>query len=110
MKYPPQGYERVGQWRQVVEQPLVAIGGVDLERAQGCVRQGADSICVVSAVTKASDLPAAVGAWQRVFKQQPSSSSSSQATIQVGGQLPHTASPPPRRRGRLPRPGHHVSH
>ncbi|EHL99903.1 thiamine-phosphate diphosphorylase [Acetobacteraceae bacterium AT-5844] len=52
MPWRPQGLERLGTWRQRLGgRPLVAIGGITLERAPGCVAAGADSVAVVSDVT-----------------------------------------------------------
>jgi thiamine-phosphate pyrophosphorylase len=52
MPWAPQGLDRLGQWkRRIGDLPLVAIGGITLERAPGCLRAGADSVAVVSDVT-----------------------------------------------------------
>jgi len=48
MKYPPQGLDRIREWKQRIACPLVAIGGITLERAPGVIQAGADSIAVVS--------------------------------------------------------------
>ena len=51
MPWAPQGLERLGQWkRRIGALPLVAIGGITLERAPGCLRAGADCVAVVSDV------------------------------------------------------------
>jgi len=51
MKWKPQGVEKVGRWKQRLGQiPLVAIGGLTVERAPAVYAQGADSICVVTDV------------------------------------------------------------
>ncbi|MCG7361085.1 thiamine phosphate synthase [Roseomonas sp. ACRSG] len=52
MPWAPQGLPRVGEWkRRVGALPLVAIGGITLERAPGCLAAGADCVAVVSDVT-----------------------------------------------------------
>ena len=49
MPFAPQGLERIRTWkRRIGELPLVAIGGITLERAQGCRDAGADCVAVVS--------------------------------------------------------------
>jgi thiamine-phosphate pyrophosphorylase len=52
MRFAPQGLARVGEWKRLVGGiPLVAIGGITLERAPDVFAAGADSIAVVSDVT-----------------------------------------------------------
>ncbi len=49
MPFAPQGLARIGDWkRRVGVLPLVAIGGITLERAPGCLDAGADCVAVVS--------------------------------------------------------------
>ncbi len=48
MKYPPQGLARIGEWKRLAACPLVAIGGITLERATAVFAAGADSIAVVT--------------------------------------------------------------
>jgi thiamine-phosphate pyrophosphorylase len=48
MKVPPQGLERIGEWKTRIACPLVAIGGITLERAPAVFRAGADSIAVIT--------------------------------------------------------------
>lgn len=56
MPWAPQGLERLGEWkRRVGKRPLVAIGGITLERARLCLQAGADSVAVVTDVVRAPD-------------------------------------------------------
>lgn len=49
MAFGPQGLPRIGEWKQRIGAlPLVAIGGITLERAPGCLEAGADCVAVVS--------------------------------------------------------------
>ena len=49
MPFAPQGLARIGEWKQRAGWlPLVAIGGITLERARGCFDAGADCVAVVS--------------------------------------------------------------
>ncbi|MEP3277121.1 MAG: thiamine phosphate synthase [Stappiaceae bacterium] len=52
MTWAPQGLEKIGIWKQRVSCPLIAIGGITLERAPGVFAAGADSICVVTDVLR----------------------------------------------------------
>jgi thiamine-phosphate pyrophosphorylase len=64
MRFAPQGLARIGQWKRRIGQvPLVAIGGITLERAPSVFAAGADSIAVVSDVTQNKDPDARVRAW-----------------------------------------------
>jgi thiamine-phosphate pyrophosphorylase len=52
MRFGPQGLDRIGEWkRRLGSIPLVAIGGITLERGPGVFAAGADTIAVVSDVT-----------------------------------------------------------
>ena len=64
MRFAPQGLERIGEWkRRIGAIPLVAIGGITLERAPGVFAVGADSIAVVSDVTQNVDPDRRVRDW-----------------------------------------------
>ncbi|KRB62827.1 thiamine-phosphate pyrophosphorylase [Rhizobium sp. Root708] len=52
MKWAPQGLERLHHWRSLVgDLPLVAIGGLNLDRIDGVFEHGADSAAVVTDIT-----------------------------------------------------------
>jgi thiamine-phosphate pyrophosphorylase len=56
MRFAPQGLETIGEWkRRIGALPLVAIGGINLERAPGVLAAGADSIAVVTDVLRNPD-------------------------------------------------------
>ena len=60
MAFAPQGLETIGVWkRRVGAIPLVAIGGLDVERAKLCLAAGADVVSVVSDITLNPDPEAA---------------------------------------------------
>ncbi|HVB90021.1 MAG TPA: thiamine phosphate synthase, partial [Beijerinckiaceae bacterium] len=62
--FAPQGLERIGVWRRLIgARPLVAIGGVTLERAPLCLAAGADSVAMVSDVVRHPDPHARAQAW-----------------------------------------------
>lgn len=64
MRFAPQGIGRVTEWKQRVGAvPLVAIGGITLERARPIYAAGADSIAVVSDVTQSADPDRRVRDW-----------------------------------------------
>jgi thiamine-phosphate pyrophosphorylase len=52
MAFAPQGLEKIGVWkRRIGGVPLVAIGGLDVERAKLCLAAGADIVSVVTDIT-----------------------------------------------------------
>ncbi len=53
------GPEMISRVKNAVKQPIVAIGGINRSNIQDVVRAGADSVCVVSAITFADDPKAA---------------------------------------------------
>lgn len=61
MPYEPVGLERLKLWApQAAPYPVVAIGGISLERLPGVLACGVDGVAVVSAVTLAADPEQAV--------------------------------------------------
>jgi thiamine-phosphate pyrophosphorylase len=49
MKWAPQGLARIGEWKgRIGGLPLVAIGGITPERADGVLAVGADSVAVIT--------------------------------------------------------------
>ena len=64
MAFGPQGLERIGEWKKLVgARPLVAIGGITLERAPLCLAAGADIVSVVTDITLDADPDARARAW-----------------------------------------------
>jgi len=64
MPFPPQGLERVSEWKRLVgDRPLVAIGGLNPERARQCLDAGADVVAVVNDVLGATDPAARATEW-----------------------------------------------
>jgi thiamine-phosphate pyrophosphorylase len=64
MRFAPQGIAKITEWkRRIGDVPLVAIGGIKLEQAPEIFSAGADSIAVVSDVTRNADPDARVRAW-----------------------------------------------
>ncbi len=56
MPYEPVGLENLQEWaKQAAPYPVVAIGGISLERMPGVLACGVDGVAVVSAVTLAAD-------------------------------------------------------
>jgi len=56
MPWAPQGLGKIGEWRKLIgRRPLVAIGGITLERAPLCLTAGADIVSVVSDVVANPD-------------------------------------------------------
>ena len=64
MAFAPQGLARIGEWKRLVgKRPLVAIGGISLERAPLCLAAGADSAAVVTDITLNADPEGRAKAW-----------------------------------------------
>lgn len=64
MAWAPQGLERVGEWkRRIAPVPLVAIGGINIERAPGVLAAGADCVSVITDFVTHRDPEARVRAW-----------------------------------------------
>ena len=56
MPYPPVGLENLAAWAKLAAPyPVVAIGGISLERLPGVLACGVDGVAVVSAITLAAD-------------------------------------------------------
>jgi thiamine-phosphate pyrophosphorylase len=69
MRFAPQGLDTIGEWkRRIGSLPLVAIGGITLERAAGVLLAGADSIAVVTDVLRNSDPQARARAFVEVTR------------------------------------------
>lgn len=72
MPFGPQGLERVAEWKKLIGvRPLVAIGGLTLERAQQCLANGADSVAVVSDITLNADPEARAQEWLALTRRAP---------------------------------------
>ena len=64
MPWEPQGLARIGEWkRRVGALPLVAIGGLTLERLAGVYAAGADVAAVVSDIVRAAQPEARIRQW-----------------------------------------------
>ena len=64
MPFPPQGLERIGEWKRLVGAiPLVAIGGLNVERGLACLAAGADVVSVVTDITLNADPEARAREW-----------------------------------------------
>jgi thiamine-phosphate pyrophosphorylase len=55
MPWKPQGLARIGEWRARISCPLVAIGGITLERAPDVLAAGASSAAVVTDIVMSED-------------------------------------------------------
>ena len=64
MPWPPQGLERIMQWkRRIGAIPLVAVGGLTLERLPGVFAAGADVAAVVTDIVRHLNPEARVREW-----------------------------------------------
>ena len=66
MRWDQQGLGRITEWKGLIgDIPLVAIGGMSVERAQGAFKAGADIVSAVTDITLNEDPEARVRAWLR---------------------------------------------
>ncbi len=64
MPWAPQGLARLAEWKKRVRRiPLVAIGGLTVERLQGVFAAGADVAAVVTDIVRSPDPEARTRAW-----------------------------------------------
>ena len=64
MKWTEQGLDKVTEWKKLVgDTPLVAIGGMSVERAQGAFDAGADIVSAVTDITLNEDPEARIKQW-----------------------------------------------
>jgi len=68
MKWAPQGLDRVREWKDAAPCPLVAIGGITVERAPDVLAAGADSIAVVTDLITHPDPEARTREWLAVTR------------------------------------------
>lgn len=67
MKWHQQGLGKVAEWKETVKDvPLVAIGGMSVERAPGAFEAGADIVSAVTDITLNADPEARIQAWLEV--------------------------------------------
>ena len=70
MAFAPQGPEKIGVWkRRIGAMPLVAIGGLNVERAKLCLAAGADIVSVVTDITLNADPEARAREWVAATRQ-----------------------------------------
>jgi len=64
MRFGPQGLDRIGEWKRGIGIiPLVAIGGLNVERGRACLAAGADIVSVVTDITLNADPEARAREW-----------------------------------------------
>ena len=66
--YPPQGLDRIGEWKRMISCPLIAIGGITIERAPGVIAAGADTASVITDFITHPDPERRIGEWVRWAK------------------------------------------
>ena len=64
MKWHQQGLEKLTKWKSLIgDTPLIAIGGMSVDRAQGAFDAGADVVAAVTDITLNADPAARVERW-----------------------------------------------
>lgn len=69
MKWHEQGVEKLSKWRaEIGDTPLIAIGGMTIERAAGAYAAGANVVSAVTDITLNADPEAQVKAWLKATR------------------------------------------
>ena len=69
MKWHEQGLDKLTEWKRLIgDIPLIAIGGMSVERAQGAFDAGADVVSAVTDITLNADPEARVRQWIEATK------------------------------------------
>ena len=64
MKWHQQGLEKLTEWKSLIgDTPLIAIGGMSVERTSGAFKAGADVVAAVTDITLNADPSARVASW-----------------------------------------------
>jgi thiamine-phosphate pyrophosphorylase len=63
MPWAPQGLERIAEWKARIACPLVAIGGITLDRVTKVLEAGADSAAVITDIVTAQDPESQARCW-----------------------------------------------
>ena len=63
MKWAPQGLPRLAEWHAKIACPLVAIGGITLDRAAMVLEAGANSVAVITDIVTSEHPEAEVENW-----------------------------------------------
>jgi thiamine-phosphate pyrophosphorylase len=77
MAFAPQGLPRIAEWKKMIGKiPLVAIGGITLERARALLEAGADSAAVVTDISLNANPEQRARNWVKVSRGSKASPSS----------------------------------
>ena len=68
MAWAPQGLARLQDWKKQLSVPLIAIGGLNFERAKLAFEAGASSVAVVTDIVTADDPEHQVKTWVQQFE------------------------------------------
>jgi len=64
MPWAPQGLARIGEWQQLLDPiPLIAIGGLTVERLPAVFAAGADSAAVITDIVTSPEPRARIREW-----------------------------------------------
>lgn len=81
MPWAPQGLARISEWKRLIgTKPLVAIGGLTLDRIPGVLAAGADCVAVVTDIVRADDPEARTREWLTATRQRASGDASKSAS------------------------------
>ncbi len=66
----PMGLEKLARLRTLIPCPVIAVGGITLDRAPEVFETGVDGIAVISDISRAKSVPARVKAWLDYLEKQ----------------------------------------
>lgn len=69
VNWAPQGLDKLQTWKDAIQVPLVAIGGITLDRASGVLQAGADSIAVIGDILHHKNPEQQVHRWLSLFEE-----------------------------------------
>lgn len=67
MPFKPFGLEGLARWRRTINAPLVAIGGIELDKSKPIIELGVSGIAVVRDLRDAADPESRAREWMRLF-------------------------------------------
>lgn len=74
LPYDPQGTDKLAHWIEQISYPVVAIGGINLERLPKVLETGVNGVAVIAAITQAQDPIKSTKDFMRMIKDHQSKS------------------------------------
>lgn len=85
MAFMPQGPENLRQWREIINLPVVAIGGINLARLPAVLATGISGVAMISAITEAAEPASVVRAMLEIIQEFPLKEEATDALLSEKG-------------------------